>query len=60
MGKGLTRAIRVRGITASKVHAEKGDLAHLEGETSNALFEELANWNHQLQDNNVQFEEPSP
>jgi hypothetical protein len=35
-------------------------LAHLEGETSNALFEELANWNHQLQDNNVQFEEPSP
>jgi hypothetical protein len=35
-------------------------MAHLEGETSNALFEELANWNHQLQDNNVQFEEPSP
>ena len=39
---------------------DKSRMAHLEGETSNALFEELANWNHQLQDNNVQFEEPSP
>jgi hypothetical protein len=35
-------------------------MAHLEGETSNALFEELADWNQHLQHNNLPFEEPSP
>jgi len=48
----------VNALTA--IAGGKSKMAHLEGETSNALFEELANWNHQLQDNSVQFEEPSP
>jgi len=35
-------------------------LAHLEEETSNALFEELADWNEHLKGENIDFREPTP
>jgi len=35
-------------------------VAHLEGETSNALFETLADWDHQLKHADIDFEEPQP
>ena len=37
-----------------------GKMARLEGETSNALFETLADWDHQLKAADIDFQEPQP
>ena len=35
-------------------------MARLEGESSNALFETLEDWDHQLKHADIDFEEPQP
>ena len=51
----------VRADLGQAVRCVKGRvLVHLEGETSNALFETLADWDHQLKHADIDFEEPQP
>jgi hypothetical protein len=35
-------------------------MVHLDGETSNALFDELADWNEHLKGENIDFRGPTP
>jgi hypothetical protein len=40
-------------------YAAPAKLAETEGESSNLLFETLADWNHQLEKEGINFEEPA-
>jgi len=42
------------------IYSKKRNLVHLEGETSNALFDELADWNEHLKNKNIDFRGPTP
>ncbi len=47
----------LEGPSSARISRERRKMAHLEGETSNALIEALTDWNQHLQQANIRLED---